>query len=416
MKAVRVALALGLGLGLASVAQFFSLLLLGPGALGAAVSLVAGLAAGAAIARAPGEPTVSGERIRRGLAIAFAVVAATAIVDFVLCTWNAPLGRWDAWMIWNLRARFIARPGDAWREAFSDRLPWSHPDYPLALPLSVAGLWRLCGSETVLVPAALGFVYTFATTGVLVGVVRAVRGANLAMLAGIALLGTDTFVRHGASQYADVPLGFHVLVALGALALADAGAGRGWLAVAGAAAGLAAWTKNEGVVFLGALAVARAAGGLRDGRALAREAGLFAAGAAPALVALATFKLALAPPNDLLAAQGAPTAARLADASRWAAILGALARDLARLPLFLALVPAVALLGAREGAWRDRTVRVVAATLGLVALGWFAAYLTTPFPLDWHLKTSLPRLILQTWPSAILLAFLVARSPVEADA
>jgi len=49
-----------------------------------------------------------------------------------------PHGAWDAWAIWNLRARFLAGPGDAWRAAFDDALAWSHTDYPLLLPATVA--------------------------------------------------------------------------------------------------------------------------------------------------------------------------------------------------------------------------------------------------------------------------------------
>ena len=41
----------------------------------------------------------------------------------------------DAFIIWNLRARWLYRAGEDFRSAFSpDLLFWSHADYPLLLP------------------------------------------------------------------------------------------------------------------------------------------------------------------------------------------------------------------------------------------------------------------------------------------
>jgi hypothetical protein len=411
VKALRISIAAGLGLGLASAVQLFLIIALGPGRLTAALALAAGLGAAIPLSRWPEDRTTAEPRAGRALAIASGVILATAVVAFVLFAWNRPQGRWDGWMIWNLRARAILRAGPGWRDAFTDLMPWTHADYPLALPLSVEGLWALAGSESPLAPASVGLLYTLASVGVLAGAVASLRGPAAGLVAGIALLGADGFVRCGAAQYADVPLGFHVLVALASLALADAGGGRRWLAIAGAAAGLAAWTKNEGALYLVAIPLARAVTARGEARALPAEAGLFLAGASPSLAALAVFKATIAPTNDLLRAQGAGTLARLVDPSRWKSIVVAVARDLAQPPSVWLLVGAVALLGLAPGARRERPVRVGAIALALVALGLLLAYATTPYPLEWHLKTSLPRLLLQAWPSVILLAFLAARPP-----
>ena len=56
-----------------------------------------------------------------------------------------PEGGWDAWMIWDLRARFLVRAPD-FRDAFSPQmLPWAHQDYPWLLPGAVTQLWRATG-------------------------------------------------------------------------------------------------------------------------------------------------------------------------------------------------------------------------------------------------------------------------------
>ncbi len=55
-------------------------------------------------------------------------------------SFQTPFGDWDAWAIWNLRAGFIASGGE-WLKGFSQAIAWSHPDYPLLLPLNVARMW-----------------------------------------------------------------------------------------------------------------------------------------------------------------------------------------------------------------------------------------------------------------------------------
>ncbi len=84
------------------------------------------------------------------------------------------------------------------------------------------------------------------------------------MLGAIALLATPSFVEQGAWQYADIPLSFFYLATIVLLSLYDertqeasSQSPAGLLALGGVAAGFAAWTKNEGVLFLGAIILAR---------------------------------------------------------------------------------------------------------------------------------------------------------------
>src|SRR2546428_4987341 len=75
---------------------------------------------------------------------------------------------WDAFAIWNLHARFLFRGGQYWREGFSALLPWSHPDYPLLLPASVAHFWKYLNTDSAPVSAVIAFVFTFSTVALLV--------------------------------------------------------------------------------------------------------------------------------------------------------------------------------------------------------------------------------------------------------
>jgi len=54
-----------------------------------------------------------------------------------------------------------------------------------------------------------------------------------------------------------------------------------------------------------------------------------------------------------------------------------------------------------------------ASLLVLMLSGYFVVYLTTPYDLAWHVSSSINRLFLQLWPSAIFAAFLGARTPEQ---
>ena len=64
-----------------------------------------------------------------------------------------PDGGYDAWMIWNTRARFLVRAAD-FHTAFSPRLLfWLHQDYPWLVPGAVAQAFMLQGhGEPLAVP------------------------------------------------------------------------------------------------------------------------------------------------------------------------------------------------------------------------------------------------------------------------
>ena len=131
-------------------------------------------------------------------------------------------------------------------------------------------------------------------------------------------------------QYADVPLAVYFLAAAVCLALADRAApaeARRWLVLAGGYSAGAAWTKNEGQLFVAALVAAKLlAAGPGNRRQALRDLGWMALGAGPILLALAHFKHAEILPNDLVSGQGlTSTAERLFDLSRHARILGTFA-------------------------------------------------------------------------------------------
>ena len=370
--------------------------------------------------------------LRGSLTAGFGAGLCAALYSAVRRTIAYPNGEgWDAFAIWNLHARFLFRGGAGWRQGFSGFIPWSHPDYPLLLPAAIAHFWSYVGHETYAVPSTIGLVFTICTVGVLFSALRILRGGNVAMLGGLALMATPSFIEQGTSQYADIPLSFFILATVVMLCLSDASVGAslpppGWIALAGLAAGFAAWTKNEGLLFLCSLLFSRfwmVAGGKRvgeTGEALARprSSRLLVASALPILLIILWFKRFVAPPGDLFV-YSAATFRQFSDLARYAAICKWFGKQFFRFGNWL-WVPGSLLVvgiflafrnwgaqnrGDHVAAGRETGFRVSVAALTMTLCGYFVIYVITPYAVYWHLRFSLNRLFLQLWPSAIFLCF-----------
>ena len=356
------------------------------------------------------------------LAAAFGVAVIAAAVAIGIGLDRVPYGDWDAWAIYNLRARAIFRGGYEWRDGFSGLIPWSHPDYPPLLSLSVVRAWLYAGGESIDAPRLIAALFAASTVAVVTSAIAALRGRTQAYIAGVVLLGNAFMIRHASSQYADVPLAFFLAAAVALVVLHDElarGEGAGALTLTGLAAGLAAWTKNEGTLFVVVLLVAHlAVVARRSGlRAYARQLLALVVGALPILAILAYFKSTLAPPGDLVTlAAGQSLFAKLIDPGRYSTIAHEL---LQRAPLYdgfrIGIVYLLAIYGFCVGIRARRGPGVAQATLMLLLLcaGYLAVYLITPYDLAWHLSRSIDRLLMQLWPAFVLVFFVLVRTPED---
>lgn len=424
---------IGIGLGVFSCFFFVWLSVFGPSSRGLVATLIVILfLMGAILAyrvrkskrlpplELPAEPLPK-HKLRWVLGILFIVLVVFGVASFVFLSVKKPHGEWDAWAIWNLRARFLFRGGDQWTNAFSGLMEAARPDYPLLVPSAIAGLWTCIGNDTVLVPVLLSFLFTFATVGLAVSSLSLLRGKTQAFLAGAILLGTPFLITHGTSQYADVPLAFFFLGTLILLALHDKlpESRYNFLVLAGLTAGLAAWTKNEGIIFIAAIAVARLIivtpkKGLRS---YLRQMLSFTAGLAPVLLIVIYFKLRLAPANYLMAQGSQTTLQKLMDVSRHLQVWNAFAKEFVdfggwavSVPLLLIFYILLSGVSIKE----KEKPGIIASLLVLVFMlvAYAFTFVVTPFDIAWQLGTSLNRLLLQLWPSLIFVYFLIAR-PIE---
>lgn len=434
---LKFCLAVGIGFGILSCLFFLQLSLFGPSRTGLVSTQIALLIVLLAIffyrtKGAKKSPPVLGQSdqpLKRStfavtLSVLFFVALVSAGCAFVFISLKQPHGEWDAWAVYNMKARFLFRAGEYWRDIFFEPTGWTSPDYPLLIPATIAACWTLISRDTVAVPVLVALLFTFATVGMVSGSVSILRGKSQGALAGLVLVCTPFFIKHGANQYTDIPLAFFFAATIILLHLKDEfpDGERRFLLLAGMMTGLSAWTKNEGLLFLVAILVSRFGVVVpKDGlKPYLRQMRFFAAGLIPVLLVVTYFKATLATPNRMLfPTQGPSLIEKLLDSSRYLTILDAFVREALGLgnwavsitPLLLFYL---LLFGVSIKQEEKRSIAASLLAVGITLAGYFAVFLLSPLDLFLHLSTSLNRVSLHLWPSMIVIFFLIVRTPEQA--
>lgn len=318
--------------------------------------------------------------------------------------WDSnPQGNWDAWAIWNLRARFLAAGDHLAARAWSPLLSGSHPEYPLLVSSFVARCWSYSGSASAVAPIATSYALFLALIAIGVGGLAARGSGSLGLLFGLAAASSPFLLQEVPAQYADIPLACYFAGAL-VLMLLDRPLAAGLLA------SLAAWTKDEGLLFLAAFLIVMIL--LRRGEFLRAL-----AGAAPVGALALAFKIFVARgTSSLLAQSTGGIAPRIADPHRYATVLSGILSGLWSLnsgwyhPI-LPLLVLCALLRFKPD-WR-RDALPAGALTGCMMLGYFVVYIITPAESNWQIGTTLDRLAAQLWPAVLIAVFAGLRAPED---
>jgi 4-amino-4-deoxy-L-arabinose transferase-like glycosyltransferase len=356
----------------------------------------------------------------RLLSISFLIIIFCFIVAFLLRSIVNPHGWEDAWGMWNLKARFLFRGGDNWRNTFSNLLYWTSRDYPLLVPASIVRIWSYLKYESAIAQILVAALFTFATVALLISSLSVIRSRSTGLLAGLVLIGSRYFLKTGAYQIADVPLGFYILSTIVLFSLKEISDSKSrFLIIAGAMAGLASWTKNEGILFLLVVFVVRmiVISSNKGIKAYLKELAMFTIGVLPILAVLILFKLKIPSTNELTTGQSIDMVlGRLTDFSRYLVIgksfivffYDKLAKEwLFILPIYFFIV------GKTKQNANAESIKTSFLIVLFMLSGYFFIYLITPLNLAWHLKTSVWRLFLQLWPTIIFSFFIVVSTPEE---
>lgn len=329
------------------------------------------------------------------VAVCVALFGAFALVG-MLSAFEMPLGEWDAWSIWARKAQMLtghdSLVGGFWT---SSSYSWIHLDYPLQYPVWEALHFRAAGSfdtQALLRHVWLLLVaFVWAVAYLMREQVRPVVLAPLLLLAAAA----PGIWQQLLTGYADVPMA--IFACLGAISLAlwlSNEDGR-MLALAAIMLGGAANVKNEGLFAAGALlAVAGAIALLR--RVALRQ---FALAAGLVVVAVLPWRIWTAAhgiEGDLPVSTSFTDPTYLLDRSdRVLPAFRAIAGELADQGRWLHLLPLAALVvtASLVSGLGRRVAAFYAGSFALVWAGLVWSYWISPNPLDWHLGTSVNRVI-----------------------
>lgn len=174
----------------------------------------------------------------------------------------------DAFAIWMLKAKWVLldalRPIPA---VFRDPiLSYSHQDYPLSLPLLVAGFYSVIGrmddtaAKLLLIPSWLALAAT------IYGAVRRYHRRAIALAVTAVFCTAPTLTLNAALLVAETPLLLALAAAAAQLLHWIEGGETGDLILAGLLAAIAAFTKNEGLALLPVLGLSALFVALRQGR------------------------------------------------------------------------------------------------------------------------------------------------------
>lgn len=346
-------------------------------------------------------------RLVGGRLFCLAVLPLTAAVGWIAAT--TPLG-WDGLYIWELKAQAIlAEDGLPDSYLHDDSRGWSHPVYPLLVPLFRAWFYTWMGGPHEAFGKLATALFFLAAAGLLATL--APRLGTATALLALALLALTPAVVVGpgsaSSGYADFTLAVCYLGVLLYVLLALEAPQPGDLAVAGWLAAALPWIKQEGsVLFVVALGLALLALGRRGWRSLPVLAGPGAATLAAwwtfvRLERVETAKVFLR-----------PTLAALRERLHlWDDVTGAMARltfDPEAWGLLWFLFPAAVLI--RPRAHRPRQTLFLALAVAF-PLGFFSVpYLFSLWsPVTLHVESSFQRILLQlSLPAIVLIAWKTA--------
>ncbi len=328
-----------------------------------------------------------------------------------------PHGLWDAWSCWNLISRFISRAPHDWPTLLHQMNAIDfHPDYPLLQRGFIARCWLLIGDESVWIPILSAFIFTFCTIGLLSSSVSVfTNNKTEGFIAGLVLLCTPFFMVMGDSQYADNTVGYFFLATIVLLTLARRGHSvkPNLLIAAGISAGFAAWSKNEGLLFIACLFVSQLTLLFfhKNHRELFTEFKYLFIGMLPALILVAYLKIFIAPPNQIMSDQGFKTFSKLTDSSRYAMVWHWFVYQFSSFgkwafnPWWLFLLGILFKGGINIKNNNYSFVSNFTCFL-LMLVGFFFIEVITPLGLRYYLATSLHRLFFQLFPTFIFMYFL----------
>jgi hypothetical protein len=205
---------------------------------------------------------------------------------------------------------------------------------------------------------------------------------------------------------ADIPVAYYIFASGILIYLFSVYDNIAFLILSGFMAGLAGWTKNEGLLFIVISPIALTVASPKN---FSRSLLYYLGGLAIPLLIIFYFKT-MTPINDLMVNNGGSLIAKITDLSRYWTTIKSLASSLFTSNIIILLIYTV-IMGNHLISNSKNAIYTIAAILLLQLLGYCAIFIITPNDLAWQLFTSQSRLILQILPLGLFLCFSISLEP-----
>ena len=349
----------------------------------------------------------------------FIVLMLFFVVSFVLKAYfERPHGAHDAWAIWNYRARWLFRGGVQWTDAFSYLIAADSPDYPLLVTGSIFRMWSILGNDPVAVPVMVAGILACGSIFLIFSALAILRGKNQGYLAAMLMFITTQFLNVATYQYGDAPLAFFILGTVVLFSLKDQypQMSSRLLFLAGLTVSCAAWTKNEGLLFLVLIILVRFIGEIRqkDWSVSLKEFFIFSMGMSFILGTLIYFKLNFALANDLVNQNNLKKLGTyLFDLDRYLQVLIGIVKKIFIFNdhIVWLLIVYFLISGVDRSTFVNKRIASYATLMLLMLGGYFFSFFISPHNIEWHQGSSMRRLIVQLWPTWVFLFFYCVKGP-----
>ncbi len=162
-----------------------------------------------------------------------------------------PYGGWDAWQVWNFKAKFLFESTGQWKNMFEPVLWRSSPHYPLLLPLINVWGWTFCREAVPTVPFLTAILFNIATASLIFGALHELTRSKWSAAAALFPFLNAHYMVLTTAQYCDHVLGFFLCCAMVSFLLAMSKDHSPLFGLAGAFIGSLSFAKPEGTVASG---------------------------------------------------------------------------------------------------------------------------------------------------------------------
>lgn len=302
-----------------------------------------------------------------------------------------PFGNWDAWMMWNMKAKFLAS-GEQWVQIFSPHFMYCHPDYPLLLPSIIAFFWKGTGTFSVYVPVLISSLFTWATCLIFSESFNRIFPKLPKSIGHFMLIAIPGFLTMGGFQYPDKPLAAYLFLAISLIY---------WRQdfitafISGLTLSFLVFLKNEGILYVLIIAASFVLASWKNNKKLSwKFTGLWLLGTFLGILSFAFVKIGT--PQNKIFENISTGHLDVINTGRIFQVFTGFFREFLCFPKWLLVWPVLFLVYFLRGNllkekdfWNIFSI----AFISLALFSFFLVYVVTPYDISWHMSNSCGRLL-----------------------